>query len=347
MKIGNLVQHSSSDWVTWVGFFFEFHMRIQKIHTYICSYKHWRLLIRLSPLSTLMAKAYCPQPTCSLLTLRLVRRFSNQKKMGEAPHRLSLPEKERKQREREREREQIPSLSLSFLLLPSVLDLHSNRKTMQKKKSSLQQGLDPWNSGDWWVFNPLSHGDYFIKDFLSFALVQEWPRRRNSPMFFFSFWWRKWHTRWQDAFAINRRIAITGFTMNSSVHIKYKCCHLIGQKSWLDLEGKYLLEYSFDSSFPISKMPTMRQGPKPGEGGGGRYGWRALRLWYICNVSKPSHLWYIKLHMFYCAGLLPCRQMLLSWSVMIWMCFHVCWGRFKTLLLCQGASATLSRALLL
>jgi hypothetical protein len=63
--------------------------------------------------------------------------------MGEAPHRLSLPEKERKQREREREREQIPSLSLSFLLLPSVLDLHSNRKTMQKKKSSLQQGLDP------------------------------------------------------------------------------------------------------------------------------------------------------------------------------------------------------------
>jgi hypothetical protein len=56
------------------------------------------------------------------------------------------------------------------------------------------------------VFNPLSHKDYFIKDLLSFALVQKWPKGRSMPVFFCCSWQKRW----------NGGIAIAGYTMNSS-----------------------------------------------------------------------------------------------------------------------------------
>jgi hypothetical protein len=87
-------------------------------------------------LSTLVAKAYRHHPTCGILPSRRVRRLSDQTKRAEKKL-LHPPGKRNRSRHREREREKAASLSSflshTFLLLSYLLDLYSNRKTMQKK----------------------------------------------------------------------------------------------------------------------------------------------------------------------------------------------------------------------
>ncbi len=145
---------------------------------------------------TLMDKAYRHHLACDLSPSCRVHCFSNQEKRKTPP---PPPPPSLLARERERERAVSLSISLTFHLLPSLLDLllfsfsfFFQIMTQCRKTSSLHLGLNPWNSGDWWVLcNPLSHGDYFIGCLLSFVLVQKWPTRRSSP-FFFSFLFDCW-----------------------------------------------------------------------------------------------------------------------------------------------------------